>query len=389
VKYTVIGMISGTSYDAIDAAVADFELDGSEVLCRPRGVHSQAMPAALRARIAAALPPNATSMAEVCRLDTEIGQLFGAVAVAANERFADGTADLVVSHGQTTYHWVEGAHAKGTLQLGAAAWVAEATGVATVSDLRTRDITRGGHAAPLASTLDALLVLSDDVRRGSLNLGGISNITVRDDDGSVLAYDIGPASALMDSAVTDATGGAERMDTDGARAARGRVDEDLLARFLDEPYYRLSAPKSTGKELFHARYVADVVGDRAVSTDDLVATLTELTARLVADTCRAHKLDELVAAGGGVRNPALMRRIADLAAPTTIRLIDEFGLPAQGKEAYLFALLGYLTVHGLAGTIASATGASAGSVLGSITPGRDPLRLPDPAATPPRRMRVV
>ncbi|HEY7173674.1 MAG TPA: anhydro-N-acetylmuramic acid kinase [Micromonosporaceae bacterium] len=388
-KYTVIGMISGTSYDAIDAAVADFELDGSEVLCRPRGVHSQAMPAALRARIAAALPPNATSMAEVCRLDTEIGQLFGAVAVAANERFADGTADLVVSHGQTTYHWVEGAHAKGTLQLGAAAWVAEATGVATVSDLRTRDITRGGHAAPLASTLDALLVLSDGVRRGSLNLGGISNITVRDDDGSVLAYDIGPASALMDSAVTDATGGAERMDTDGARAARGRVDEDLLARFLDEPYYRRPAPKSTGKELFHARYVADVVGDRNVTTDDLLATLTELTARLVADACRAHKLEELVSAGGGVRNPALMRRIANLAAPTKIRLIDEFGLPAQGKEAYLFALLGYLSVHGLDGTIASATGARSGAILGSLTPGRAPLRLPEPADRQPSRMRVV
>ncbi|HEY7176195.1 MAG TPA: anhydro-N-acetylmuramic acid kinase, partial [Micromonosporaceae bacterium] len=114
-KYTVIGMISGTSYDAIDAAVADFELDGEHVTCHPRGVHSQAMPAALRGRIAAALPPHATTMAEVCRLDTEIGQLFGAVAMAANERFAGGTADLVVSHGQTTYHWVEGAHAKGTL----------------------------------------------------------------------------------------------------------------------------------------------------------------------------------------------------------------------------------------------------------------------------------
>jgi anhydro-N-acetylmuramic acid kinase len=389
VKYTVIGMISGTSYDAIDAAVADFDVVGDDVLCSPRGLHTQPMPDGLRARIAAALPPHSTTMEEVCRLDTEIGQLFGSVAVTANERLAGGTADLVVSHGQTTYHWVDGAHALGTLQLGAAAWVAEATGIATVSDLRTRDITRGGHAAPLASTLDALLVLSGDARRGSLNLGGISNITLRDDAGSIVAYDIGPASALMDSVVTDATGGAERMDTDGARAARGRVDRALLGRLLDEPYYRLAPPKSTGKELFHARYVADAVGADQIATDDLVATLAELTAQLVADACRAHQLDELVAAGGGVRNPTLMGRIAELAAPATVRLIDEFGLPAQGKEAYLFALLGYLSVHGLNGTIASATGARSGAILGSLTPGRAPLRLPDPADRQPARMRVV
>jgi anhydro-N-acetylmuramic acid kinase len=389
VKYTVIGMISGTSYDAIDAAAADFDIVGDDVLCSPRGLHSQPLPDGLRARIAAALPPHSTTMEEVCRLDTELGQLFGSVAVTANERLAGGTADLVVSHGQTTYHWVDGAHALGTLQLGAAAWVAEATGIATVSDLRTRDITRGGHAAPLASTLDALLVLSGGARRGSLNLGGISNITVRDDAGSIVAYDIGPASALMDSAVTDATGGAERMDVDGARAARGHVDRALLGRLLDEPYYRLAPPKSTGKELFHARYVADAVGADQIATDDLVATLTELTAQLVADACRAHRLDELVAAGGGVRNPTLMGRIAELAAPTKVRLIDEFGLPAQGKEAYLFALLGYLSVHGLDGTIASATGARSGAILGSLTPGRTPLRLPEPADRQPSRMRVV
>jgi anhydro-N-acetylmuramic acid kinase len=388
-KYTVIGMISGTSYDAVDAAAAELELVGDEVICRPRGLYSRDVPEPLRARIAAALPPHATTMEEVCKLDTAIGQFFGEVAAAANAELLGGTADFVVAHGQTVYHWVEGAHALGTLQLGGAAWVAEACGVATVSDLRTRDITRGGHAAPLASTLDELLVLSDDVRRGSLNLGGISNITVRDDEGRVIAYDIGPASALMDSAVADATSGAERMDADGARAARGTVDDALLAQLLAEPYYRLAAPKSTGKELFHANYVAEAVAGRAIGLDDLLATLTELTARLVADAVKEHGLAELVIAGGGVRNPTLMARIAALSAPARVRLIDEFGLPAQGKEGYLFALLGYLSVHGLPGTIASATGARAGSILGSLTPGREPLRLPEPAAQSPRRMRVV
>ena len=140
--------------------------------------------------------------------------------------------------------------------------------------------------------------------------------------------------------------------------------------------------------MFHAAYVRDAAAEISVSTPDLLATLTELTARLVADACRAHRLDELVTAGGGVRNPVLMRRIAELSAPTRVRSIDEFGLPAQAKEAYLFALLGYLSVHGLPGTIASATGARSGSILGSLTPGAQPLRLPEPASISPRRMRI-
>ena len=388
---TVIGMISGTSYDAVDAGVADIWQEGDELVLRPRGLYSRDLPAELRADIAAALPPHPTTLAQVCRLDTAIGQLFGEVAAAADRQYAGGRADLVVSHGQTVYHWVEEGQALGTLQLGAAAWVAAASGVPVISDLRTRDITVGGHAAPLASTLDALLLLADGIPRGALNLGGIANITVRDGQDEVIAYDIGPASALMDSVTSDATGGAERMDTDGTRAARGVVDQELLQAFLAEPYYEQPAPKSTGKELFHADYVRDVLsghGDGVPTTDDLLATLTELTAVLVARACTAHRVSELVVAGGGARNPTLMRRISALVAPASVTLIDDYGLPAQGKEAYLFAVLGYLTFHGLPGTVASATGARQPSILGSITPGRSPLVLPAPAAVPPRRMRI-
>jgi len=386
----VIGMISGTSYDAVDAAVADIWQEGDTLVVVPRGMYSRDMPADLRASIAAALPPHSTTVARVCQLDTVIGQLFGEVAVAANTQYADGAADLVVSHGQTVYHWVEGTRAFGTLQLGSAAWVAAAAGVPVVSDLRTRDITVGGHAAPLASILDALLLLQGDARRGAVNLGGIANITVKDDNGAVLAYDIGPANALIDSVVVDATRGAERMDTGGARAARGRVDPLLLKGLLTEPYYALPAPKSTGKELFHADYVREVVSTHSprVSTDDLLATLTELTAALIATACRTHRLSELVMAGGGARNPTLMGRIAALAAPTRMSLMDDYGLPAQAKEAYLFAVLGYLTMHGLAGTIASATGARVGSILGSITPGAGPLKLPEPAGVAVQRLRI-
>ena len=385
---TVVGMISGTSYDAIDAAVADLSLDGDTVALTPRGLHPGEIPDALRARIAACLPPGPTTLEQVCVLDTELGQLFGRVAADAIAALAPGGVDLVVSHGQTVFHWVEGDRALGTLQLGAPAWIAEATQTMVVSDLRTRDVARGGHGAPLASTLDALLLLGDDVRRGSLNLGGISNITVRDDSGAVVAYDIGPASALIDAAVTELTGGRERMDADGARAARGRVDTGALELLLDDDYYRLPPPKSTGKELFHRAYLTARLGEHGPAGDDLLATLTELTARLVADEVARYGLDELVVAGGGIRNPTLMARITAICAPAQIRPLDDFGIPAQAKEAYLFALLGYLAVHGLEGTISSATGARRGSILGSITPGEDPIVLPEPSSTPVTHIRI-
>ena len=386
---TVAGLISGTSYDAIDVAVGRFSLSGDVISLRPLGLRSTPLDGEFRARIAALLPPNATTIGEVCRLETELGQRFGAAAAEANRCLAGGTADLVVSHGQTVFHWVEDGQAFGGLQLGAAAWIAEATGLPVISDVRTRDIARGGQGAPLASTLDALLVLPPEgPRRGSLNLGGIANITVRDREGGVTAYDLGPAGALLDQAVADATGGAERVDRDGRLAGRGRVSGPLLERFLADPYYALPPPKSTGKERFHSGYTRSVVGSTPIGLEDLLATLTELTARLVAGACDEWELDELVCAGGGVRNPVLMERIASLAPGVRVRAIEEFGLPAQAKEGYLMALLGFLAWHGLEGTIPSATGAVKGSIVGSVTPGSRPLVLPSPVEVAPVRMVV-
>jgi anhydro-N-acetylmuramic acid kinase len=386
--WTVIGVLSGTSYDAVDAAVADLSFEGREVVLRPRGLHTEPYPHWLREQITACLPPATTDLERVCRLDTGLGRFFGEVAARANTSLAHGGGELVVSHGQTVFHWVEGPQARGTLQLGGAAWIAEATGLPVVSDLRSRDIARGGQGAPLAAMLDTLLLLGDGVRRGALNLGGIANITMRDGRGEVIAYDLGPAGALIDAVVSEATGGVERMDTDGARAARGTVDGALLSELLTEPYYRLPPPKSTGKELFHTDYLRQRLRGRRLSTDDLAATVTELMARLVAAACHGHRLTELVASGGGVRNPVLMDRIRTLGAPTRISRVEDYGLPAQAKEGYLFALLGFLSVHGLAGTIASATGARGGAVLGSVTPGARPLRLPPPRAEAPLRLRV-
>ncbi len=382
----VIGLMSGTSYDAIDVAAAEFRTDGDTLELRPLGALSVEFPPQVRLAVAAALPPAATSIEAVCQLDTELAHRFADAAVRALAELCDGHADLVVSHGQTVFHWVRDGLALGTLQLGQPAFIAAATGLPVVSDLRAADIAAGGQGAPLVPAFDALLLAPEEgsaVRRAGLNLGGIANITVLA-DGTVLGYDTGPANALIDEACRRYFG--QPYDAAGAHAAAGTVLSDLLDALLAEPYYAASAPKSTGKELFHGGYLDRLLAGRDDAPDDVVATLTELTARTVATELRRHRIVEVVAAGGGVRNPVLTHRIGDL-ADCQIATMDEYGIPADAKEAYAFALLGWLSWHGLPGALASVTGARRPAVLGSLTPGSGPLQLPAPAAAP-RRLRV-
>jgi anhydro-N-acetylmuramic acid kinase len=381
----VIGMISGTSYDAIEAVALELSLRDRTVHARLLGHLSVPYDAELRSRVAALLPPQSTSIDEVCRLDTQIGQSFAEVASSLSLAHFGGGVDVVCSHGQTVFHWVKDGHALGTLQIGQAAWIAEATGATVVSDVRSRDVAAGGHGAPLASLMDVLLLgTNPPIVRGALNLGGISNITVVGPSREPLAFDIGPANALMDAAVSWLSGGAETFDADGASAARGRVSAELLDELLSEPYYDEPAPKSTGKELFHREYLTSRLGDRAISRDDLLATLCELTARTVARAVRDEGVSELFVSGGGTRNPVLMgalgRHLAD--GEVKISLIDDFGVPEAAKEAVLFALIGFLSVHGLHANVASCTGARHAVVLGAIIPGRQEMTVVPEAQSP-------
>lgn len=386
----VLGMISGTSHDGIDSAVVDVRPveDGLELAL----VDGRATPypAELRARLVAALPPAATSFAEVCALDTRIGQVFAAAAAEVAE--AVGGVELVVSHGQTVFHWVEADRVLGTLQVGEPAWIAERTGLPVVSDVRSRDVAAGGQGAPLASTIDRLLLAGREGRPAALNLGGISNVTVvAPSDGGVRAWDIGPANALLDAVVLDRAAHPDGYDAGGAIAATGTVDATLLEALLDEPYYRMPPPKTTGKELFHLPYLTDVLrrtGRDGIGTADLLATLTRLTVCTVADALAAERVTEVFASGGGVRNATLLEGLAAALPGVPVRTTDELGLPADHKEAVLMALVGWLTVHGVRSSVPSATGASGARLLGSITPGAAPLRLPAPAA-PPRFVRMT
>ena len=378
----VVGMISGTSFDAIDVAAADLSLADDVVRLRTLGSLTVPYPEPLRRRVAAVLPPAGTSMEEVCRLDTELGWAFARAAAEGVSALCGGAADLVVSHGQTVFHWVDAGVARGTLQLGGPAWIAEHTGLPVVSDLRTRDVAARGQGAPLVSVFDVLL-LSDRPHSGALNLGGIANLTVVGDE--PVAYDVGPANALIDAATVHFHW--EPYDADGRRAAAGRVVPDLLAALLEEPYYSARPPKSTGKELFSWDYLAARI-DPSTPGDDVIATVTELTAVVAARALEEQSLTEVYVSGGGTRNPTLMRRLVDL-AECEVRTIDDLGVPSDAKEAYAFALLGFLTAHGLPGTVPSCTGATGPRVLGSVTPGANGLPQPRPGVRPPRRLVVT
>ncbi|NEE04736.1 anhydro-N-acetylmuramic acid kinase [Phytoactinopolyspora halotolerans] len=385
----VLGLISGTSHDGIDAAIVDFAVDGGDGTLHGMVTHTASTPyePALRARLAAALPPAQVTLAEVTVLDTLIGQAFAEAAHTAVEQ--DAPVDLIVSHGQTVFHWVDGGTARGTLQIGQPAWIAERTGTAVLSDVRIRDITVGGHGAPLVSILDALLLGGLGDAPAALNLGGIANVTVSSADG-VHAYDVGPANALIDAVVTEHGLHPQGYDDGGRIAASGTADPALLEVLLDEEYYRLAPPKSTGKELFHLGYVHDAV--RRAGTDpapaDLVATLTELTVRTVVDALRGEKADALVVSGGGARNPVIMAGLRRDLPDTRVLLSDELGVPADAKEAIAFALIGWCSAHGLPGTVPGGTGAREPRILGTFTPGAAPLRLPAPRAQAPTSLRV-
>lgn len=386
----IVGLISGTSFDGIDAAAAELSLVGDEVLLQPLGAFSLPYPPAVRAALVAAMPPAATTAEALCQLDTTIGQAFADVAARAIAELAGGRADLVVSHGQTLYHWVSGREVLGTLQIGQPAWIAERTGLPVLADLRARDVAAGGQGAPLVSVFDVLLLGADAGRvRAALNLGGIANLTIMGAGREPVAFDVGPANALIDAAVSHFTGGAETFDRDGVRAARGRVDEALLGRLLAEPYYPLAAPKSTGKELFSPAYLLVALAEAPrLDIDDVVATVTALTAHTVAASCREHEVATVVAAGGGTANPTLMAMLRTALPEATVSTIDEFGVPSAAKEAYAFALIGLLSMHGLPGTVPSCTGSTRAAVLGSLLPGAAGFPPLSTAGRSPRRLRI-
>lgn len=405
----IAGLMTGTSADALDVVLAEFDLDGHDSSPDQRdsgkGTHSDASELSvrilasqelefdreLRADILRLLEPGDVPLSLVSSVDARLGR-FSAEAVRQVCAELGVDCDLVVSHGQTVRHDIADGVVTSTLQIGQPAWIAEATGAPVLSDVRARDVAAGGQGAPLVGILDGLLTGDVETPTAVLNLGGIANITVLAPDRDPVSFDTGPANALIDILAGRITGGEESFDRDGTLAAQGQVDEELLTELLADPYYRLPAPKSTGKELFHVDYLDGFLATRAhLGEHDAIATVTELTARTVADACRGHGVTRVIASGGGTRNPSLMHRLRTaLGDDVTLTSTDEeFGLPEGSKEALLMALLGWLTWNGLAGTEPGLTGATHPSIAGRLSPGEGPLQVPEPLRRRPTLLRIL
>jgi len=316
-------------------------------------------------------------------LHADIGEWMAAATLAVLDGAGVHPEDVaaVGSHGQTIWHIPpEDGRRGATLQLGDPSIIAERTGIDVVSDFRSRDVAAGGHGAPLVPFADRILFSLSGRSRVLQNLGGIANVTWLPPRGSaseLLAFDTGPGNALIDLAAERATGGRLLCDLGGAMAARGDVIEPLLARLLADPFFGESPPRSTGRERFGDPLLDTVLGEHPCSTqqqwDDLLATLTELTARSIGDAYRRWVLplgvDDVVLTGGGARNAELVRRIEAALDPVPLADSASLGLDPAAREAAAFAVLAWAHLLGTPANVPSATGALGGRVLGSFTPG--------------------
>ncbi len=379
----IVGLISGTSADGIEAAVV--EINGIppafewKLLKHLHVDH----PGNLRDEIVKCFRPEYGTVDRLCALNFHLGEAFANAALRAIDAagLKPSQVDLIGSHGQTLWHIPTGEDAS-TLQLGEPAVIAERTGITTISNFRTRDMAAGGQGAPLVPHLDVMLLSHPTLTRGALNIGGIGNVTylppTRDAQQQPFAFDTGPGNMLMDYAAHRATNGASAYDRDGVLAAQGRVDQTLLAELMREPYLKLKPPKTTGRELFGAPYGAQVwdkAKARGLSDNDIVATLTAFTAYSIAQALNDFlptRLDQLIVSGGGAQNPTLMKMLRDLVAPTHVMRSDDVGVPTQAKEAIAFAMLAHATYFYRAGNVPAATGARHSVILGNITPGKMP-----------------
>ncbi len=383
----IIGMISGTSADGIDAGL--IEIDGTPPTLQVRVQRHKtfAYDPAVRTEIFAAFRPESSSADRLCRLNVTLGEFYASVALALLEeaRITPEQVDLIASHGQAI--WYEPPTGEGTalsvlgsvLTMGEPAVIAERTGITTLGHIRARDLAAGGRGAPLVAYLDWLLFRSTTQARAIQNIGGIGNVAGLPPLGSEtppLAFDTGPGNMLIDYCTTRATNGALAFDLDGQIAARGRIHEPLLAELMTHPYIQQQPPKTTGRELFGAQFGAEIWkrGDQlGLSGDDLIATVTAFTAESIAYSCRKlipFSVTELFIAGGGASNPTLCAMIQARLPGVTVHLHDELGVPSAAKECVLMAVIGYEAWHGRPGALPVFTGAKRAAILGSFNPGR-------------------
>jgi anhydro-N-acetylmuramic acid kinase len=374
VKSLVVGLMSGTSLDGVDAALVRLEEPFHVELVAFR---SDPYTPEDRARLLAAIRQGGPR--ELALLHAWLGERFAASTERLLRQAGVDAQDLtgIASHGQTVWH----EPGRVSFQLGDPAILAERFGVPVVSDFRSRDVAAGGQGAPLVPLADALLFGHPDHGRVLLNVGGMANVTCvrrRGATDDVVAFDTGPGVAVMDAVVRALVPGAT-FDEDGRRAARGRPDDVVVSELLQHPFFAAPPPKSTGREVFGEAYAEDLVervrAQRpAAAADDIIATAVSLTARSVASQIERWLPDvrkagsDVLVSGGGARNATLMARLAELLPGIPVRRFDEEFFDGDAKEAVAFAFLGWRALRREPGNVPAATGARGPRVLGRVTP---------------------
>jgi anhydro-N-acetylmuramic acid kinase len=390
----VAGVMSGTSADGVDVAVCRIA-PASAKNGTPRvellGHVGMTYPTEVKAAVLCAMDADASSVAELARLNWRLGEVYADAVEKAQEQ-SGVKVELVGCHGQTVYHQgvaekYLGKNVRATWQIGEASAIAERLRVPVVSDFRPADVAAGGQGAPLVPMLDYCMFRSAEVSRVLLNLGGIANLTAipaKADIDGVMAFDTGPANMVIDACMRRLY--EREFDKDGVVARSGNVLKDVVEKTLKEGYFSALPPKSCGREQFGEAFVSRFIamcrkaGGREDRDEDVVATATALTAASIVDAYRRFvsgrveqaapsQAAEFVVAGGGTKNDVLMRMLEDGLAPlkVKVRMMEELGVPAQAKEGVAFALLAWLSFHGLPGNVPSATGAKRAVVLGKVT----------------------
>jgi len=382
----LIGLMSGTSVDSIDAASVEIDERNGNITVSLCAYVEYPWPEGLRAAIHSLFTPHAR-ISELSSMNFLIGEQFALAATAAAEAANWSLADVaaIASHGQTIWHAPRGSQSDrlftpNTLQIGEPSVIAARTGCKVIADFRTADVAAGGQGAPLVPYDDYILFRDEAIKRGGIaiqNIGGIGNVTFlprtgRFDD--LIAFDTGPGNMILDGLAQIISCGAQSCDRDGSLSDKGAVCHSLLQEWMDNPFFSMRPPKSTGREMFGAQAVQQfykMAKARNISDADTMMTAVALTVESIVTSYRRFlypfaELASVVVGGGGAHNPTIMRSLRTALQPVAVTTHAAYGINDDAKEAIAFALLGYATLQGRPSNVPSATGASRSVVLGKI-----------------------
>jgi anhydro-N-acetylmuramic acid kinase len=364
----IVGLMSGTSADGVDAAVVDIKNKKIKLLA----FDTFDYPPNLRKSILELGEQKICRAADISSLNFQLGEVFAdaVIKLCKKNKINLKTIDLIGSHGQTIFH----KPACNTLQIGESSIIAYKTGITTIADFRPKDMAAGGQGAPLVPFADYFLFKNKKLNRAIQNIGGIANVTYLPANckpKDIIAFDTGPGNMIIDRLVFLATRGKQNFDKDGKIAAKGKVNIKMLNEILAHPYFHRKPPKTTGREMFGREYTDEFykkAKNKNLSCEDMLATATAFTAASIAQAYKKflpRRPDEIILCGGGARNNTLVKMLRQN-IKSKILFTDNFGINCDAKEAVSFAILAYATIKGIANNVPSATGAKKAVILGKI-----------------------